>query len=122
MLLQQAKIKVNARTGIPLNVLGANKLTAKALARLNEDSCFVEDKGPKSVAAESIISTLSSLSIRQKDESPQERRDRKKLLKEYRRERRLEKKINTQAFKEEAKRQAKITINNRNNVQGNKIV
>lgn len=108
------------RTGLPVDVLGANKLTAKALAKFDQD--FIENNGPKSVTAESIISTLSTLSIRPKNESPQERRERKKLLKEYRKERRIEKKINTMAFKEEAKRQAKITINNRNNVQGNKLI
>lgn len=107
-----------------MNVLGSNRLTAKALAKLNEENDFIDNRnnGARSVAAESIISNLSALSIRPKDESPQERKERKKLLKEYRRERRLEKKINSQAFKEEAKRQAKIAINNRNNVQGNKIV
>lgn len=110
------------RTGMPVNVLGANKLTAKALAQFDEDSSFVDNRGPRSVAAESIISTLSTLSIRPKDESPQDRRERKRRLKEYMRERRLEKKINAQAFKEEAKRQAKIAINNRNNVQGNRLI
>lgn len=106
---------------MPVSVLNSSKLTAKALAKFNEDNKTLNN-GPKSVAAESIISTLSTLSIRPKDESPEERRERKKLLREYRRERRLEKKINSQAFKEEAKRQAKIAINNRNNVQGSKIV
>lgn len=110
------------RTGMPLDVLGTNKLTAKALARLDEENDYIDNKGPKSVATESVISRLSSLSIRPKNENPQERRERKRLLKEYKRERRLEKKLNTQAFKEEAKRQAKIAINNRNNVQGNKLV
>ncbi|KAG5888350.1 hypothetical protein JTB14_014579 [Gonioctena quinquepunctata] len=43
--------------------------------------------------------------MRPKDESPEERKERKNLLKEYRKERRLEKKMNTVAFKEEAKRQ-----------------
>lgn len=104
-----------------MDVLGSNKLTAKALAKLDVDNSF-SNRGPKSIAAESVISTLSTLSIRAKDESPEERRERKKLLKEYRKERRLEKKLNTQAFKEEATRQAKIAINNRSNVQGNKLV
>ncbi|KAJ8931609.1 hypothetical protein NQ314_015471, partial [Rhamnusium bicolor] len=45
----------------------------------------------------------------------------KKQIKEYRRERRIEKKMNAEAFKDEAKRQVKISINNRNNIQGNKI-
>lgn len=107
------------RTGMPIDILGSSKLTAKALAKLNGENDFA---GPKSVAAESIISTLSALSIRPKDESPEERRERKRLLKDYRKERRMEKKINSQAFKEEAKRQGKIAINNRNNLQGNKIV
>lgn len=111
------------RTGLPVNILGANKLTAKALAKLDEDNnTFNGNNGARSVAAESIISTLSSLSIRPKNETPEDRRERKKLLKEYRKERRLEKKINRLAFKEEAKRQAKITLNNRNNIQGNKLV
>ncbi|KOB66735.1 Uncharacterized protein OBRU01_20817, partial [Operophtera brumata] len=41
---------------------------------------------------------------------------------EYRKERRVEKKANKEAFKEEKKRQEKIMLNNRNNVQGNKIM
>lgn len=79
-------------------------------------------KGPKSMGGQSIISQLSTLSIRAKNESPEERKERKKLLKDYKRERRLEKKTNTEAFKEEKRRQIKISINNRNNVQGNKIM
>lgn len=109
------------KTGMPVNILGSNKLTAKALAQLDEANNFLDKRGPKSIGGKSVISQLSTLSIRPKNESPEERRDRKRLLKEYRKERRLEKKANTEAFKEEAKRQVKITIN-RNNVQGNKIV
>lgn len=104
------------RTGIPVNVLGTNKLTAKALARL--DGEFIGNQGPKSVAAESIISTLSTLSIRPKDESPEERRERKKLLKEYKRERRQEKKLSREMFKEEAKLKALNAVNNRRTMQG----
>lgn len=107
---------------MPVDVLGSTKLTAKALSQLNEANGYVESGGPKSIGGKSVISQLSALSIRPKDESPEQRKERKKLLKEYRKERRLEKKANTQAFKEEAKRQVKITINNRNNVQGNKIL
>lgn len=93
--------------------------------RLNEENDFAAGlnyKGPKSVGGQSIISQLSTLSIRPKNESPEERKERKRLLKDYKRERRLEKKANTEAFKEEKKRQIKIAINNRNNVQGNKIM
>ncbi|KAI4468956.1 low-temperature viability protein ltv1-related [Holotrichia oblita] len=117
---QKSKIKINMKTGMPMNVLNSNKLTAKALEGLNQQNIL--NNGPRSVCAESVISTLSTLSIRPKDESSAERKERKKMLREYRRERRLEKKANTHAFKEEAKRQAKIVINNRNNVQGNKIL
>lgn len=108
------------KTGMPVNVLNSNKLTAKALESLNQENLM--NKGPRSTCAESVISAVSTLSIRPKDESSTERRERKKLLREYRRERRLEKKANSQAFKEEAKRQAKTVMNNRNNVQGNKIL
>lgn len=105
---------------MPVNVLNGNRLTAKALENLDQQNAA--NAGPKSTCAQSIISTLSTLSIRPKDESTEEKRERKKLLREYRKERRLEKKANMQAFKDEAKRQAKININNRNNVQGNKIL
>ena len=43
-------------------------------------------------------------------------------LKEFRRERRVERKTNAAAFKDEKIRQEKILINNQRNVQGNKIL
>lgn len=134
------KIKIDKRTGIPKDVIDSNKLTAKALNRLDQENTGYQPKGPKSVAGkfstsntltlfdwnrnlgQSVISQLSALSIRNKNETPEEKRDRKMALKEYRRERRLEKKQNSEAFKDEAKRQVKISINNRNNVQGNRIL
>ncbi|CAH0550828.1 unnamed protein product [Brassicogethes aeneus] len=117
------KIKINKRTGIPEDVIDSNKLTTKALNKLNEeyDSNF-NSKGPKSYGGQSIISQLSVLSVRNPHETPEEKKERKNALKEYRRERRLEKKTNKEAFREENKRQVKIAINNRNNVQGNKIL
>lgn len=78
--------------------------------------------GPKSLCAESVLSTLSVLSIRPKDESAQEKLERKQLLKAYRRERRVERKANTQAFKDEKKEQERNHINNRRNLQGKSIV
>lgn len=78
--------------------------------------------GPKSLCDQSVLSTLSVLSIRPKDESVEEKRQRKRLLKEYRCERRIERKANQEAFKDEKKRQNQITINNKNNVQGNRIL
>lgn len=115
------KIKVN-KHGIPINVLGTNKLTSKALSQLDEEYNSKHSNNVKSVGANSIVSTLSTLSIRPKGESPEDRKERKSLLKEYRKERRLEKKANTEAFKAESIRQAKIAINNKKNVQGNKIL
>lgn len=102
--------------------MNSNKLTTKALNELNVQNNVSDKKGPSSVGEQSIISQLSVLSVRPKDESPEERRERKKNLKEYKRERRIEKKLNKEAFMEEAKRQVKISINNKNNVQGNKIL
>lgn len=94
----------------------------KALNTLNEENLGYHSKDGKSVGNQSIISQLSTLSIRPKDESLEDKKMRKRLLKEYRKERRIEKKMNTEAFKDEAKRQIKIIINNKNNVQGNKIL
>ncbi|KAM3955834.1 LTV1 ribosome biogenesis factor [Aphomia sociella] len=118
------KIKINAKTGLPIDTLGKdNKLTIKSLAKFNamneNDTEDSDDEGK--THAESVLSTLSVLSIRPKDETAEDKKERKRLLKEYRKERRIEKKANKEAFKEEKKRQEKIAMNNRNNVQGNKI-
>lgn len=78
--------------------------------------------GPKSLCDQSVLSTLSVLSIRPKDESLDEKRQRKRLLKEYRTERRIERKANQEAFKDEKKRQTQISLNQRNNIQGNRIL
>ncbi|XP_076239549.1 LTV1 ribosome biogenesis factor [Calliopsis andreniformis] len=117
------KIKVNPRTGIPKNVLdgASGKLTAKTLAQFDQENEDCKSKGPKSIA-ETMKSTLSTLSVRPKGETPEERKERKKALKEYRKERRVERKANTEAFKEEKKRQEKILLNNRQNIQGNRIL
>ncbi|CAH0717641.1 unnamed protein product, partial [Brenthis ino] len=119
------KIKINAKTGLPEDTLGKqNKLTLKSLAKfneMNEDMNKASDDDGQT-NAETVLSTLSVLSIRPKDETPEEKKERKRLLKEYRKERRVEKKANKEAFKEEKKRQEKIMLNNRNNVQGNRIL
>ncbi|XP_066593946.1 protein LTV1 homolog [Prorops nasuta] len=117
------KIKINKKTGIPENVLDNHKgkLTEKALAQFNRQS---EEKpiGTQSIDGETMKSVLSILSVRHKEETPEERNERKKALKNYRRERRIEKKANILAFKEEKKRQEKIRLNNQQNVQGNRIL
>nr|BAM18777.1 similar to CG7686 [Papilio xuthus] len=123
LIEEPKKIAINAKTGIPKDTLGKdNKLTLKTLAKFNaqqEHDNSSDDDGH--TQAETVLSTLSVLSIRPKDESPEEKKERKRLLKEYRKERRIEKKANKEAFKEEKKRQEKIMLNNKNNVQGNKI-
>lgn len=118
-----SKIKVDPKTGIPKNVLDGStgKLTSKALAQFDLENESTKAKGTQSVA-ETMKSTLSILSIRPKDESLEEKKERKKALKEYRRERRIERKANTEAFKDEKKRQEKILLNNRQNIQGNRIL
>lgn len=92
------------------------------ISLVNSDNLKNGELGPKSLCYQSVLSTLSVLSIRPKDESVEEKRQRKRLLKEYRCERRIERKANQEAFKDEKKRQNQITINNKNNVQGNRIL
>jgi len=118
-----APIQIDPKTGLPTNVLrnGVDgQLTAKALANLADESSAAA--GPKSLCAKSVLSTLSVLSIRPKDETPEEKKERKRLLKDYRNERRIEKKANSEAFKEEKKRQTHVKINQRTNQQGASIV
>nr|SVE74273.1 EOG090X08PQ [Daphnia barbata] len=112
-------IKVCPRTGVPLDVLGKPGLTKKFLDRFDQETGM----STKNCAeTQSIISTLSTISIRPKDETPQQRTERKRLVKEYRQERRKEKKANSLAFKEEKKLQEKQNINNRKNVSGIKLL
>lgn len=81
------KIKINPKTGIPKNVLDGKpgKLTAKGLAQLDFE--YEMSKGNRNgthSVADTMKSTLSMLSIRPKNELPEERKERKKALKEYR--------------------------------------
>ncbi|XP_058974826.1 protein LTV1 homolog [Musca domestica] len=117
------KIEIDPKTGMPMHVLhgDGNQLTAKALAKLDNEADG-KATGPKSLCAKSVLSTLSVLSIRPKDETPEEKKERKRLLKEYRQERRIEKKANAEAFKEEKKRQIHVKQNQRLNQQGSKIL
>lgn len=101
------RIHINRKTGIPIE---SGKLTKKALAHLNDSG---EKHGPSSV-----ISALSMLSIRNKNESLEEKKIRKKQLKEYRKVRRMERKINKEAFKEEKRKLEKAIACNKLNKQG----
>ena len=106
------KIQLSSKTGIPKGVLGRG-LTHDALKQLD-----MEQTGE---IEEDLRSKISTLSIRPKHETTEEKRDRKAGLKAARRERREEKKANTSAFKSEKVRQEKIMMNNKNNMQGIKI-
>jgi hypothetical protein len=82
----QKKIRISKKTGIPLDILdGINghgtKLTARALVQHNtsEDRNHCIDDG-----TESMVSALSVLSVRPKDETPEERSERKRALRQYR--------------------------------------
>ncbi|XP_042874983.1 protein LTV1 homolog [Penaeus japonicus] len=108
---RRKKIAVNPRTGIPVDY-EAGGLTRKALAQHDLDSS-AEKNGQ--LDTETLITSMSAISFRPAGETPEERRFRKKALKELRRERRIEKKVNRAAFKEEKKRQEKVLLNNRNN-------
>jgi protein LTV1 len=79
----QKKICVSSKTGIPLEVINGRgtKLTARVLLRHNTDddrNHCIDDE------TESMVSALSVLSVRPKDETPEERSERKRALRQYR--------------------------------------
>jgi len=113
-------IELSSKTGIPKNTLGRG-LTAAALKQLDRMNHH-SDEDDSDDDLQTVASRVSQLSIRNKHETIEEKRVRKQAVKEFRRERRIERKANTQAFKEERKRQEKILINNKNNLQGNRIL
>lgn len=83
------KIRINEKTGMPEQ----DRLTGKGLKELNKQA---DDQQ----TIRSMTSLISQLSMRNKDESKEEKQLRKKNLKEFMRERRQEKKANKLAFKE----------------------
>merc|ERR1712241_1420876 len=92
------KIQLSSKTGIPVGVLGRGP-TAQALKQLGADDSDQEDD------MMSLKSKISELSVRPQHETMEEKKARKTNLKQFRRERRLEKKSNTQAFKSEKMKQ-----------------
>ncbi|XP_056264384.1 protein LTV1 homolog [Pseudoliparis swirei] len=100
-------IRVSQKTGIPLGVLPPKGLTAKQAERMT----MIND----------LDLPRASTQQRDKEESPEERKARKRAIKEERTERRVEKKANKMAFKEEKVRQEKQMVNLRINVQGMKL-
>lgn len=109
---RRKRIAVNPRTGIPLEH-GIEGLTKKALAHHNDQTAADNEKAQ--LDTETLITSMSAISVRPIGETSEERRYRKKALKELRRERRNEKKLNRAAFKDEKRRLEKIHLNNRYN-------
>ena len=108
------KLKISS-TGMPVGELGKPKLTARNLKEL--DMIDMPNRNNKSApSVQSAMSRLSQLSLRPDDETPQERKARKNALKALRKERRMEKKANQDAFKQEHHRQEKEILNVRQNL------
>ncbi|OQR67486.1 protein LTV1-like [Tropilaelaps mercedesae] len=108
-----SKIRLGAR-GMPVEEKG---LTKRALKQL-EGNCAIADD-----YAKSVCSRVSAVSVaRSKDETAEERKARKQQVKQFRRERRVEKRANAIAFKAEERRQKVQELNIRNNMQGIKLL
>ncbi|XP_071448965.1 protein LTV1 homolog [Hetaerina americana] len=117
-------IKISGKTGVPLGVLRSDRnsgLTSKGLAAL--DRAYENEKRNGDDETMSVAtSAMSRLSFRPKEETPEEKKLRKQAIKNYRKERRMERKANTLAFKEEKIKQEKILLNNRQNIYNVKII
>ncbi|KAK7068353.1 Protein ltv1, partial [Halocaridina rubra] len=109
---RRKKIAINPRTGVPIDHT-VEGLTKRALAEHDHQASY--DNEPAQVDTQTLITSMSAISIRPVGETPEERRYRKKALKELRRERRIERKLNRVAFKDEKKRLEKVNMNNRYN-------
>lgn len=100
-------VRVSVRSGIPLEVLPSRGLTAKQAERLTR----INDSDLPRAATQP----------RGRQESTEERRRRKQAVRDERKERRVEKKANKTAFKQEKVRQEKQLLNVRTNIQGLKL-
>lgn len=117
---RSTKIKINAKTGIPCGVLSKPGLTAKSLKELEQLGESLAPFDTRSIM--SATSRLSQLSLRPKDETPEERKKRKQEIKAFRKERRMERKANQVAFKQENHRQEQELRNVRQNLACVKLV
>lgn len=101
---KRAKVlQLEPKTGLPVGVLRSSTL-APTLQQLNADDMAMELDAPASMRSRAST-------IRAKDETPEQRRQRKAMVKTERRERRQEKKQNKLAFKTEEIRSHKEQIN-----------
>lgn len=100
------KIQLSNKTGLPLGVL---------------PECGPTNKQIESMDYEGLTRLRTAPTFRQENETSEERKSRKKAIKEERKERRMEKKANTAAFKDEVKKQKKNLNDLQQNIQGIKI-
>ncbi|XKL68738.1 hypothetical protein PGB90_006507 [Kerria lacca] len=122
-----SKIKINKKTGIPMNntkltihrlaqldnainrnVLSSQKSTLSNFSILDTNTYCQNDKGCQKKFAKKKIGK----------ETAEEKKLRKKQLKEMRKERRMERKANSVAFKEEKKKLEIIMVQNKLNQRG----
>lgn len=117
------KVLMNNKTGIPLDAISksSKKLSSKSLAKLEKVTDLTQNGLENHDRCGTIISSLTSLSVRPKDETPAEKKERKRLVKEQRSERRVERKANTLAFKQERMRQMRMKTTNMLSVRSSKI-
>lgn len=99
------QIRISKKSGLPLGVLKEKEKSKREIEHLEHK----------------IVRVLPELPLkRDPNESKEEKKERKQMIKAHRRERRVEKKINKMAFKEEKKTQVgliKNSINNKNIVK-----
>lgn len=119
---------MSGKTGIPKDVFGKG-LTSVALKQLNRENeklrrdCINSDTSSEDdVETMTLASRVSQLSFRSKHETTEEKKARKLAVKDLRRERRVERKANRDAFKEEKTMQEKHAINNRLTSQAIKLL
>lgn len=117
------KISIDNKTGIPVTAMSKaqKKLSEKSLAKLTKIE-ETDQMDPNDLDYNgSIVSTLNALFVRPKNETAAERRERKRLVKEHRNDRRTERKANTIAFKQEHIRQMKMKASNMAALKASKI-
>jgi len=116
LLRNKNKIRLN-KMGLPMGPGPSFKQLKKqeAQRKKDENSNDIDSDGAGSMDGMSQMTSLTVLlseaSVRNKTETPQERKQRKMMVRELRRARREERKNTRQAFREEGIKQAKSEIN-----------
>ncbi|XP_011502756.1 PREDICTED: protein LTV1 homolog [Ceratosolen solmsi marchali] len=118
------KMNLNCKTGIPKNVLNKgyrNELvTSRFVKHQIEQNNSIKNESDFNRNA--ITSSVDVFNLRPKNETSEQRKNRKNSIKIYRKQRRNERKANHQIFKKEKKRQEMIIVNTKNEVQGTRIL